>query len=60
MKRNSVINVIADLLGDIGRARKASDTYQQLSSLSDRSLAAKGINREDIASVAFRKAFPDN
>lgn len=58
MKRNSVINAVVDLLGDIGRARHASVTYRELSSLSDASLAAKGIKREEIASAAFRKAFP--
>lgn len=59
MKRNSVIGVIANFMGDIGRARHASVTYRELSSLSDASLAAKGIKRDEIAFAAFSKAFPD-
>lgn len=48
---------ISDFVGDVGRARRASLLYNELSQLSDAGLRKRGLRREDIASHAFNKAF---
>lgn len=57
MARNSFFGGVADFFGDIGRARNASNIYSDLSRLSDASLKARGLSRDQLPAYAFKKAF---
>lgn len=57
MGNNRVIDSISGFFGDVGRARKASNLYSELSGMSDDALRARGLNREAIAAYAFNRAF---
>ncbi|MCD7058577.1 hypothetical protein [Pelagibacterium xiamenense] len=57
MARNSFLGGVADFFGDIGRARAASALYNDLSVLSDASLKARGLKRDEIAAYAYKKSF---
>lgn len=59
MGRNRVFDSISGFFGDVGRARNASNLYNELSSLSDATLNARGLKRENLASYAFNKAFDE-
>lgn len=57
MARNRFIDPIVGLFGDIGRARHAVNEYERLNRLSDEALAARGISRADLPSLAFKAGF---
>lgn len=57
MARHNALDVISGFFGDFGRARRASHFYSDLSSMSDASLRARGLDRSDIARHAFDTAF---
>lgn len=59
MAHNNITGAIFDIFGDIGRARSAQNLYTQLSSMSDTSLAKRGLKRADIARYAFDTSFAD-
>lgn len=57
MANNRVIDSISGFFGDVGRARKATNLYTELSGMSDSALRARGLNRESLAAYAFNRAF---
>lgn len=57
MARNRFLGGFADLFGDIGRARNATNLYTELSGLSDEGLAKRGLSRDQLPGYAFKKAF---
>lgn len=57
MGNNRVIDSISGFFGDVGRARKASNLYSELSGLSDDALRARGLSRDALAAYAFNRAF---
>lgn len=50
-----VIERIRDVLGACSRAAAAAHYYEQLRSLSDEALAARGLTRADIPRATLRK-----
>jgi uncharacterized protein YjiS (DUF1127 family) len=59
MGRNRVLDGFSSFFGDLGRARKAANLYEELHGMSDRALKARGLNRDDLPSYAYRTAFGD-
>lgn len=59
MARHNALDAISGFFGDIGRARRASNVYSDLSNMSDAALRARGLSRTDIARHAFDTAFGD-
>lgn len=57
MVRNGALDAITGFFGDIGRARRASNLYSDLSNLSDDALRARGLSRAELARHAFDTAF---
>lgn len=54
---NKVLDSFAGFFGDIGRARAAANTYNDLSLLSDAGLKARGLTRSELPAYAFNTAF---
>lgn len=54
---NKVFDGLSGFFGDVGRARNAANIYKDLSGLSDASLTARGLKRDQLASYAFERAF---
>ncbi|RUT30310.1 hypothetical protein EMQ25_13450 [Arsenicitalea aurantiaca] len=57
MARTGFINNVSTFFGDIGRARRAAYTFERLNAMSDGALAARGMRRDELASVAYKQAF---
>jgi hypothetical protein len=53
----NVLNRIGSFFGDIARANSAVRNYQRLDAMSDRALAARGLKRDELASVVYAVAF---
>ena len=49
----TVVKFVGKIFANIGSSLRATSTYDELARLSDRELADIGLNRDQIASVAF-------
>jgi len=59
MSRNPFFGNVAGFFEDIGRARRASNLYQQLSHLSDEGLKSLGVTRGELPGYVFKKTFDE-
>ncbi|MEM9250525.1 MAG: hypothetical protein AAGB05_17770 [Pseudomonadota bacterium] len=50
-------NALVWFIDALPRAQHATETYSRLSSLSDETLARKGLTRADLPKVAFERGF---
>mgnify|MGYP000445098925 CR=1 FL=1 len=57
MAGKGILATIGAILGDVGRAQEAARTYDKLNALGDERLAARGLNRDDLVTTVFGKAF---
>jgi len=55
--RSKLLAGIGNLIGDLGRANAALNTYERLNALSDAGLARRGLKRADLPAEAFRRSF---
>lgn len=58
MARNNLFGAVSNFFGDVVRAQQASRLYSELQSFTDEDLAARGLNRHNIASYVMKTNFP--
>jgi hypothetical protein len=57
MQKTSIVKIVGDIIGDLGRATHFRGNYERLNRLSDAQLAARGIARENVVRAAMDLTF---